>query len=253
MAAANVARWTGSEWQPLGSGVGEGHLGTSVEALCVHEGRLNLGGRFTRAGTRVSHNIARWNEDMTPVAMDAFALRLLAGGVEARWETPAGAVPATFRLETLMNGETWEPAFAEEAPGRWIARDHHPALAAGGRATYSLHGRAAGEGWTLLRRETLLLDAAPAAPPRLALHPNPANPRVTIALTPAAAGPARLSVHAARGRLRAVLHDGLLEAGSRTLVWDGTDGLGRALPSGVYVVRLATPRGAVSRRAVILR
>lgn len=251
--AANVARWTGSEWQPLGSGISEGNPRSTVHALCVHEGWLYVGGYFKQAGSRLSYSIARWNEDMTPVALDAFALRPLAGEVEIRWETPAGAAPAAFRLEARLGDQTWEPAFAEESPGRWIARDHHPALAAGGRATYLLHGRAGGEDWTLLRSESLLLEAVPVAPPRMALHPNPANPRVVIALSPPAAGPARLSVHDVRGRLLAVLHDGPLEAGPREIVWDGTDGRGRPLPSGVYVVRLATPQGAVSGRAVILR
>jgi hypothetical protein len=47
----------------------------------------------------------------------------------------------------------------------------------------------------------------------------------------------RLEVFDARGRRVARLHDGPLDAGTRTLAWDGRDAGGREVPSGVYLYR----------------
>src|SRR5437867_13109882 len=44
----HIARWNGSTWQPLGSGLGE--EGDSVEALTTYNGELIAGGFVTTAG-----------------------------------------------------------------------------------------------------------------------------------------------------------------------------------------------------------
>lgn len=50
-----IARWDGSLWQPLGSG-----MDNSVLALTVYDGDLIAGGRFTTAGGVPCGNTARW-------------------------------------------------------------------------------------------------------------------------------------------------------------------------------------------------
>jgi len=98
---------------------------------------------------------------------------------------------------------------------------------------------------------------APAAPaPGLALRqnvPNPFNPTTEIAFSLNAPAEARLEILDARGRLLRVLSEGPLPAGEHRAVWDGRDGGGRALPSGVYFYRVATPEAAASRRMVLLK
>ncbi len=61
--ANRVARWNGSSWSALGSGVeGQGQSSTNVFALAVlPNGDLVAGGRFTSAGGVPANNIARWN------------------------------------------------------------------------------------------------------------------------------------------------------------------------------------------------
>lgn len=81
-----------------------------------------------------------------------------------------------------------------------------------------------------------------AALPRIAaleaVYPNPFNPRVTIRYALEREGAVRVAVHDVQGRLVAVLADGVFPAGARTVTWDGTDGEGRRLASGAYVVEL---------------
>ncbi|MBN2171472.1 MAG: hypothetical protein JW819_09165 [Candidatus Krumholzibacteriota bacterium] len=94
---------------------------------------------------------------------------------------------------------------------------------------------------------------APAPPtdlPRLALHPNPFNPATRLRL--AGEGPARLTAHDVAGRRLAVVWEGQLD-GERALAWRARDGSGRDLPAGVYLLRLETPAGCVTRRAVLIK
>jgi hypothetical protein len=43
------------------------------------------------------------------------------------------------------------------------------------------------------------------------------------------------------------------EACPYDLIWDGTDGMGRRLPAGVYVVRLSDGANSVHRKVLLLR
>jgi hypothetical protein len=67
--AARIARWDGSQWQPLGSG-----LGGIVHALAVYNGDLYAGGQFLTAGGVAVNGIARW---------DGAAWHDVGGGVQA--------------------------------------------------------------------------------------------------------------------------------------------------------------------------
>ncbi len=68
-----------------------------------------------------------------------------------------------------------------------------------------------------------------------------------------AGGPAELAVHDAAGRLVRVLATGMAEAGRHQLLWDGRDGAGRPLGSGVYFVRLRIPGAEVSEKVSLVR
>jgi hypothetical protein len=52
----NIARWDGSQWYPLGSG-----MNGSVTALAITNGVLYAGGGFTSAGGVLANRIARWD------------------------------------------------------------------------------------------------------------------------------------------------------------------------------------------------
>lgn len=69
-------------------------------------------------------------------------------------------------------------------------------------------------------------------------HPNPFNPTTTLAFMLPTPGRATLKVYDLRGRLVRVLLDGDRPAGPGVVVWDGTDGDGAAVASGIYVHEL---------------
>jgi len=58
--ADRIARWDGSAWQPIGTGMSDG-FNPLVSALTVYDGDLIAGGRFESAGGQTVNNIARWD------------------------------------------------------------------------------------------------------------------------------------------------------------------------------------------------
>jgi hypothetical protein len=95
-------------------------------------------------------------------------------------------------------------------------------------------------------------SSLPAGRSALAAFPNPFNPNVTIAWSVDRAGPLRLEVYDLQGRKLRTIHAGPVAAGSGQHVWDGRDGAGRALASGVYLVKLTAPDGSAAVRRIVL-
>lgn len=108
---------------------------------------------------------------------------------------------------------------------------------------------ALGEGCTL----TALPGSAPLAARLAQNYPNPFNASTRFDFSLDVAGAVNLSVFDAAGRERAVLLAGAsLGAGPHRLDWNGRDREGRPLPSGVYLCRLRTPGGTLSRKLVLV-
>ena len=55
------------------------------------------------------------------------------------------------------------------------------------------------------------------------------------------------------GQRVAVLHRGPLGAGFHRVHWDGRDDAGRVLASGVYLYRLVSAEGVLTRKLTLLR
>jgi hypothetical protein len=108
---------------------------------------------------------------------------------------------------------------------------------------------------------------APGSPPggiagsafRFALAPCAPNPAragspgaTALSFSLAAAGPANIEVYSVGGRRVATITSGWHAAGPHTALWDGRDASGRSLPSGVYLVRLASGSRAATRKLVLI-
>jgi hypothetical protein len=84
-------------------------------------------------------------------------------------------------------------------------------------------------------------------------RPNPFNPNTRIAFDIGRHGPASLAIYDSGGRLVDVLVDGVLERGEYRVRWDGTDGTGRPVASGVYFYVLETDEAQLTRRMTLIR
>ena len=80
----------------------------------------------------------------------------------------------------------------------------------------------------------------------LSAAPNPSRGDVFISYRLAAPAKVSAEIFDASGRLCRTLRQGTQAAGGQQFRWDGRDDAGRAMPSGVYLVRLVTETGAAS-------
>jgi mono/diheme cytochrome c family protein len=79
-------------------------------------------------------------------------------------------------------------------------------------------------------------------------YPNPFNPSTVVGWRLAVGGQTRLTVHDITGREVARLVDAVFPAGSHQVTFDAS-----ALPSGVYLYRLNTDMGSITRKMVLMR
>src|SRR5207249_3904296 len=65
ISATNIAKWDGSSWSALGSGISGPsdypYFGGSVSALAVSGSNLYAAGSFSSAGSNAATNIAKWD------------------------------------------------------------------------------------------------------------------------------------------------------------------------------------------------
>jgi hypothetical protein len=111
---------------------------------------------------------------------------------------------------------------------------------------------------TIIRLVTnpVSVDETEGTKPVLALwqnRPNPFNPATTLVYSVPAQTRARLIVYDISGRAAARLVDRVESIGRHEVHWLGEDDRGRPLASGVYICRLTTAFGGVTRRLVLAR
>jgi parallel beta-helix repeat protein len=83
--------------------------------------------------------------------------------------------------------------------------------------------------------------------------PNPMNPRTVVRFSLPRAGHAALRVFDIRGRLVRTLMDADAQAGLHVLEWDGRNGAGLVVASGVYYYRLEAARQKATRKLIVLK
>lgn len=95
------------------------------------------------------------------------------------------------------------------------------------------------------------------APIRIALvgnHPNPFNPRTTIAFELPQAQTISLRIYDLAGRLVATPLEGdLIGAGRHEIGWQGRDSQGREVPAGIYLYRLEAEGYVETKRMVLVK
>jgi hypothetical protein len=242
---SNVARWSGTSWEPLGSG-----LDAKGKTLEVHDRGLFVGGEFTMAGGKVSHYIARWDDVITPVAIEAFEATVTRGSIALSW-----GLGSWWEVQSVAV----ERAESAEGPYRMLAR-----LAPQESMAFTdVEILADTEYWyrlALERKEGGFIVGSPlhvrfseSFEPGL-LPPVFSQGRFVIRYRIAKPGTAvSLDAFNVRGQLLRVLDAGFRDPGEYVRLWDGRTEAGVAVPRGVYLIRLQAGRWVGSRKVVVTR
>ncbi|MCC7431849.1 VCBS repeat-containing protein [bacterium] len=83
--------------------------------------------------------------------------------------------------------------------------------------------------------------------------PNPFNPTTSINFELPITSKTKITVYDVNGRLVKVLTDKKLNAGYHQTIWDGTDGNGNKVSSGVYLYRMQTENFTKTNKMVLIK
>jgi len=249
--AIGIARWNGSSWFALGSG-----MNGNVIAIAVSSSGVFAGGDFNYAGGNPASRIALWNGTFwsalgSGVNGDVMAIAVSGSDVYVGGSfTEAGGVSANCIAH--WDGSSWS------ALGTGV-NNHVSAIAVSGSDVYvGGHFTQAG-GYSASRIARWVSGPTGIEPPieglAQVLHasPNPMTAGTNLSFQSTGLAPLTLSVYDTSGRLVRTQDLGTLPIGSQNHYWDGRDGNGTALASGVYSVRLSSEEFQASTRVVLVR
>jgi len=109
---------------------------------------------------------------------------------------------------------------------------------------------------SLQRESALAVGEADGLPSEYALrqnYPNPFNPTTTIKFDLPVASEIYLVVYDMLGREVVQLVKGHMEPGYHQVTWNSKTADGRAVPSGIYIARLASPEYTKSIKMALLK
>jgi hypothetical protein len=86
------------------------------------------------------------------------------------------------------------------------------------------------------------------------VRPNPFTTSTSISFSIAEPTSVSLEIYDVRGRtVRRLAHSEVREAGAHAVDWDGRDGAGRSVPSGIYFAKLEADGRTITRKVTVLR
>jgi len=210
----------------------------------------NAVGQFVAQPWDWAGNLERWDAAFDPLEPTCFAFRWLPDRVEFRaWR----GGPDEEAPETALAAWTYL--------GPHVPRPEQPRV----HVNLWLTGAPAAAQDVVLADFvfTPFEDGLPAAPPGLRPRrsglalappvPNPCNPSATLRFELARAGNVELAVHDLAGRRVRTLLAGPRAAGAHAVAWDGRDGEGRPVASGLYFCTLRGGGELAVRRLLLLR
>lgn len=187
-----------------------------------------------------------------PVFISHFGASAVERAIELTWEVASDENISGFRV---YRSDNRDPAERRIDNGELIAsslrRYLDTAILPGVRYRYTLGvvDWTGGE-W---RSPTIEIEAALAALELSQNYPNPFNPATRIRFCLPKKANVTLQVFNADGKLVTTLMNGVREPGPQEIEWDGRNGHGQPVSSGVYFCRLEVGGRQLSRKMILLK
>jgi hypothetical protein len=190
-------------------------------------------------------------EGPLPVLITSFEAINRNGAVEVNWDVWSDEALESFALYR-RDGARPQPIVIAEGPFDSATRSHVDANVEHGRTYYYellIHTQNGDD-----IRSAVATVTVPALAATLGQNfPNPFKPATTIEYTLSEQSSAVLGIYDATGRLVARLDQGVRDAGTHRVEWNGRDADGRAVGSGVYFYRLEGAPSVAPKKMVLVR
>ncbi|HEU4928872.1 MAG TPA: FlgD immunoglobulin-like domain containing protein, partial [Candidatus Krumholzibacteria bacterium] len=207
------------------------------------------GGPFVSSGWEDAF-IAKFGEHPLPVLISRFAATPRGSNVQVEWDITSDEPVESF---TLYRRESTSSAARVIATGNPLVTRSFTDTSVEVGKTYEFE----------LVIRTVAGDIFRSAPERVTVralatslgpnYPNPFNPKTSIEYTLGERMPVTIEIYDVSGSIVTRLEQGLREAGAYRVEWDGRDGAGRSMGSGVYFYRLTNAPGAGARKMILLK
>ena len=186
-------------------------------------------------------------------ALLSYSTELNPGKIILRWETSKKL--GAFRIYRLIKGESYPEIInidiEEITENSYILRDTQ--VTSNGSYRYTVkYIKEDGRENTLFQTDFL----KPLSSPFILYqnHPNPFNPSTTIEFSIPAKGKVSISIFDSSGKLiKELLKDKSVSEGRHNAVWDGSNGAGKRVPSGIYFYRLTFKGKSITKKMVLIR
>jgi hypothetical protein len=188
----------------------------------------------------------------TPVLINSFTAEVGKSGVDLAWRVSTGEKLAGFSLRRMREGDTQEIVLNK---GRLLnpKRDSWKDREIESTTAYLYHLVVVGKDGTEYRSAPVRVTSAEWAALLEQNVPNPFNPSTSISFVVPVTSRTRVIVYDVSGSQVKTLIDDVLDAGSRTVVWDGTNESGQMVGSGTYFCRLVTDGTSTTRKMLLIK
>ncbi len=258
-AASRIASWDGSSWHALG-----GSLNNPVAAIAVSGSDVYVGGYFFQAGGSPANYIACWDGSSWHAlgsSVNSYVTAIAVSGSDVYVGgkfTQAGGNPANYI--SRWDGTSWH-TLGSGVGGGSLTSVSTLAIScsdvfAGGDFTQAGGNPANNIACWVPEptgTEPPMAEVFPSGRSLLQASPNPLTDGTNLSFQSISASPLTLFIYDTTGRLVRTQDLGTLPDGSHSHYWDGNDGNGSSLASGVYFVRLSSTEQQASTRVVLIR
>jgi hypothetical protein len=190
-------------------------------------------------------------ENPIPVLIQRFDAVAREGAVELSWDVWSDEAIENFRLERGDVGTSRVNVVAQGAFDTHLRSYRDASVEPGRTYDYAL---------VLSTGDGNDIRSAPARVTTWSLatvlgqnYPNPFNPKTTIDVTLSERSPLVVGIYDAAGTRVAELNEGIRDAGTHRIEWNGTDATGRSVGSGVYFYRLEGAGRRISMKMILLK
>ncbi|MFH2052644.1 MAG: S8 family serine peptidase [bacterium] len=244
----SIAR-TGDDWSVMASAVVDLQPGVPQDVVFA----LIYGETLADVQANTDAAFLAYGDVLVPTFLSLFDVTYQDRKAMVTWQSLIDAEPSHYRLTRTLDGQEQDLAFARDTEGVFEAVDADLPTDRDGTALYSLYHGTDELDWRILAQQEVDFSEAPPIRAQLTSYPNPFNPQATIRYAVAEAGPMELAVYNLRGEKLRVLFSGHHAAGEDQIAWDGSDDRGNPLPSGIYLYRMTTAAGTLTRKMTMVR
>ncbi len=176
---------------------------------------------------------------VVPTQLSSFEVDWSGDIAKMSWQSLSNGEDPDFRLTGALESasdQEWEIPFRNDGGGFYIGEDNISQAGSGKSYIYRLYV-VDSRGDTSLLREAKLVSVPDFLGIRdLKAWPNPFNPMTSVSFSLGQAQQTRISIYTVDGRRVKTLASGLFESGPQEIKWNGTDGNGRNVSAGAYIV-----------------